>query len=356
MGVRGTGYRREIRDGQARWIIDFRFRDKDGREQRYRRDAAVQNAAGARAEADRLRRLAAETGSLKLRAATPTFGEFIEQKFCPVYMPAHCRPATRERYEALLRQGVLDEVGATHLDAYDAQRDRAFAARLTGRHVQARPHLSLVRTVLKAAFEFGVIDKMPDLPPLPRKSGKLPDAPSDEEIVTLLANAQGWLRVAIALSVYAGLRMGEVRALEVRDVDFKRGIILVRRALSADEVMPPKSGNERPVPLASELRGVLEETTRLKLPTARLVVNERGATPRRQRVLGAFKRLEQRLAMREWSFHSLRHYFCSTLIRRGASVEAVRLLAGHSKLDVTQRYVHATAADLHAAIARLAGN
>jgi integrase/recombinase XerC len=94
---------------------------------------------------------------------------------------------------------------------------------------------------------------------------------------------------------------------------------------------------------------------RLKLPHARIVVNEHGQTPRRQRVLGAFKRLEAKLGVREWSFHSLRHYFCSTLIRRGASVEAVRLLAGHSKLDVTQRYVHATADDLRAAIARLPG-
>jgi site-specific recombinase XerD len=62
------------------------------------------------------------------------------------------------------------------------------------------------------------------------------------------------------------------------------------------------------------------------------------------------------LGVREWSFHSLRHYFCSALIRRGVGVEAVRLLAGHSKLDVTQRYVHATGDDLRAAIARLPGN
>jgi site-specific recombinase XerD len=40
-------------------------------------------------------------------------------------------------------------------------------------------------------------------------------------------------------------------------------------------------------------------------------------------------------------------------VRHGASVEAVRMLAGHSKLDVTQRYVHANAADLAAAIAKL---
>jgi integrase len=299
---------------------------------------------------------AATRGSLELREQSPLFAAFVETKFRPVYMPTHCRPATRERYEAIFRQGVLDAFGSRRLDAIRAQEVRAYAAELAARRIQARNHLSLVRTVLRAAVEFGALDAMPDLPPLPRQSRKLPDAPSDEDVATLLERSSGWLRLAIALSVYAGLRMGEVRGLEVRDVDFKRDRILVRHALSADEVMPPKSGHERVVPLAPELRALLEEAVRLKMPHARVVVSERGETPRRQRVLGAFKRFEQKLGVREWSFHSLRHYFCSALIRRGASVEAVRLLAGHSKLDVTQRYVHATADDLRAAIARLPGN
>lgn len=49
-------------------------------------------------------------------------------------------------------------------------------------------------------------------PPLPPRQGrKLPDAPSDEDVTKLLANAKGRLHVSIALSVHAGLRMGEGR-------------------------------------------------------------------------------------------------------------------------------------------------
>jgi site-specific recombinase XerD len=51
----------------------------------------------------------------------------------------------------------------------------------------------------------------------------------------------------------------------------------------------------------------------------------------------------------------LRHYFVTELVRRGAGLEAVRLLAGHSKLEMTQRYAHATGDDLKVAIGRLAG-
>ena len=76
-------------------------------------------------------------------------------------------------------------------------------------------------------------------------------------------------------------------------------------------------------------------------------------TPGRSNVLTTLKNFEKKLGLREWSFHVLRHFFISALVRHGASIEVVRLLAGHSKLDVTQRYVHAEAGELRSAMALL---
>ncbi len=106
------------------------------------------------------------------------------------------------------------------------------------------------------------------------------------------------------------------------------------------------------MPLIPELRDVLVEATRRKLPHARVVLTDNGKTPGRAHVLTALKRLEQKLGLREWSFHALRHFFISALVKNGTSIEVVRLLAGHSKYDVTQRYVHAVAAELHAEMSR----
>ena len=75
--------------------------------------------------------------------------------------------------------------------------------------------------------------------------------------------------------------------------------------------------------------------------------------PRRQEVLRLLKAAQKRLGLPTRSFHSLRHDFCSALVRGGASLEAVRTLAGHSDLLTTQRYVHATSDDLVAAVAKL---
>jgi len=355
MSVRSGLVRKEVRAGKPHWVIDFRFRDRDGREQRYRRDATLQTSAGAHAEAERLYMRAMETGTVAAPELAPTFQTFVEGTFTRLYMPRY-RPSTRVRYTALLGQGILARFGKMRLDAIAAPQVRAYVAELQERRVQPRGPVNFVRTVLRAAVDSGALATMPMLPRVARQGRKLPDAPSDAELSAMLASARGWLRAAIALAAFAGLRMGEVRALEVRDVDLAGGRILVRRALSEDEVMPPKSGHERVVPLAPELAEVLGPFLRDKLPTARVVLNAHGGTPGRTHVLEALKALQRREKLLERSFHALRHYFCSTLVRRGASLEAVRLLAGHSNLHTTQRYVHAAGGELKAAIAKFSGN
>jgi len=172
----------------------------------------------------------------------------------------------------------------------------------------------------------------------------------------MLANAAGWLGVAVALAALAGLRQGEVRALEVRDVNLKQGILEVRWALSENQRVAPKSGDERAFPIGGPLAEVLTQAVRGKLPAARVVLNQNGRTPSRQAVLSALKEVQRRHSLPPRSFHSLRHYFLTALVRGGANLEAVRELAGHSKLLTTQRYLHASGADLRDAMSKLPCN
>lgn len=251
---------------------------------------------------------------------------------------------------------MLAELGDKRIDAIGAPAVRRFMAVLGKRAIQSRGPVNLLRTVFAAAVETGVLDAMPDLPKPPPPGRKLPSAPSTEEVEAMLTKSDGWLRVAIALAAFAGLRQGEVRALEVRDVDLEAGIITVRRALSENEPVAPKSGHERVIPIGTQLAHVLAGALRGKLPGARVVLNQSGRTPSRQAVWTELHALLRRHGLRERSYHALRHYFLSALVRVGANLEAVRELAGHSKLQTTQRYVHATGADHRDAIARFPGN
>jgi integrase len=353
MGARRRSLVRKVRRGaKLHWVIDFFYVDKLGHRQRYRRDATVQTAAAADAEAQQLWIQAVTTKSLAARSKAQTFESFVNGDFELLYMPTY-RPATRQRYRDLFRQRLLDALGSRSLSEIGQKEVRAFASGLHNEGLQVRPHVNLIRTVLRAAADQQLIESMPDIPRMKREGRKLPECPSDEDVELILKKAKAWLRYAAALTIFAGLRQGEVRAIEVRDIDLKQDLIRVRRAFSDDEVLTPKSGNERIVPIIGDLRPILVEAVRGKLPKARIIVTATGRTPTRQYVLTALKNLEEQIGMRPWSFHSLRHYFITALSRRGVFIEAVRLLAGHSSLAVTQRYMHATANDLKEAMSKL---
>ena len=127
--------------------------------------------------------------------------------------------------------------------AKSAQRTSGRSRRCFTR-TECRPEgpITLVRTVLRAAHESGCLDEMPAVPSGPSSvSRKLPSAPSSEDVEVML-RGPGWLGVAIALAALAGMRMGEVRALEVRDIEFDQRHIVIRRAMSEDRSLTPKVG------------------------------------------------------------------------------------------------------------------
>jgi integrase len=357
MGERSKGYRKEIRDGNVHWIIDFRYRDKQGGSKRFRRDARVQTSAGARAEADRLKLHAVEHGTLEPTAIVPTFEAFVRGQFSELVMPGF-RPATQERYRRLLfQEGIVEQFARTPLDEIGAVEYRALAARVLERNVDPRPHLALLRTVLREAYELEVIRQMPRLPRLPPKQRKLPSAPPLDIVRATLSASTGWLRTAIALAYFASQRSGEVRAARVMDADFNSRTLNTCKAFSAESVITPKSGHERAVPMAAPLRAILEDATRGKKPTDRLVTDDGGQTPSRQHLYKAFIALQKRVGISpQWSFHKLRHAFGTHLVQLGANIEAVREMMGHADLAMTSRYLHVTSGDKRTAIGLLEGN
>jgi len=306
-----------------------------------------------------LRKLAADSGSvgevvapkdnkgrgaatlLEAHAASITFNEFIDGTWSKLWKPGYAE-TTQERYDDLLKQGVRTHFGQSPLDKITGMQMRAYSAKLAGRGVQIKPHQSFVSSVLKAAVEAGALEKFPDnWPKLPKQRKSSPDSPCDVEVEDIVRLARGWLKVAVALVAYAGMRSGEVRAFEVRDVDLAKNTITIRRAMSCKKQKDTKDHEDRTMPIAPPLRPILEEAIKDKLPKARVVINKDGTTPKRQDLWNDLAALLKRNGLRHRSFHSLRHYFCSALIDRGIPVPVVQRAAGHSDLKTTQRYVHA---------------
>jgi integrase len=152
----------------------------------------------------------------------------------------------------------------------------------------------------------------------------------------------------VLLGGEAGLRCGEMMALEWSDVDLSKRQLRVERSQWKDHVTVPKGGRLRYVPLTVRLAAALRERRHLK--GNRVLCSADGSALTQRLVQGLVARAARRAGLRNGGVHVLRHTFCSHLAMRGAGARAIQELAGHRDLSTTQRYMHVSPAAVENAI------
>ncbi len=154
--------------------------------------------------------------------------------------------------------------------------------------------------------------------------------------------------LVVILGGDAGLRCGEIMALEWTDIRFSRRQLRVLRSEWRGHVTVPKGGRPRIIPMTKRLAEALLAHRHLRSPRVLSSDSGEGVT---QKMVQGFVLRAARLATLECKgVHALRHTFCSHLAMRGAPARAIQELAGHKDLSTTQRYMHLSPAAIEAAI------
>jgi integrase len=213
--------------------------------------------------------------------------------------------------------------------------------------------LTVFNVLLKTAVAWGVIARMPCVIALVRTAVPATKFLDFEVYDRLLQAAEKDGQVALLIVLLggeAGLRCGEIMALEWSDVDLAKRQLTVARSEWKGHVTMPKGGKLRHVPLTARLTQALRQTRHLR--GARVLLDAKGRPLTQKVVQGTVARVARR-AMVDSGVHTLRHTFCSHLAMRGAPARAIQELAGHKDLATTQRYMHLSPAALEAAIGLL---
>ncbi len=161
-----------------------------------------------------------------------------------------------------------------------------------------------------------------------------------------------WARRDVALvqvMLQAGLRVGEVAALRVSDVELRErsGQVTVRVG---------KGGKQRTVPLNGEVRAVLAAwlAVRPAVGTAALFVGQRGERLGTRAIQRLLAQLGREAGLEELTPHVLRHSFAKNLVDAGVGLEKVADLLGHSRLETTRIYTRPGQRDLEQAVEAVA--
>jgi integrase/recombinase XerD len=219
---------------------------------------------------------------------------------------------------------------------------RAYQVHLAGKGVA---WASLSQIVCALRFFYGVTpgqDRVPERIPYARKPCALPEILSREEAARFLEAVPSLkCRVALATAYAAGMRVSEVVAVEVRNIDSGRMVIRVEHG---------KGAKDRYVMLSAQLPGILRAYWVLARPKRFLFPGREETAPVHARVLHAACRPARAAAGigKRVSVHTLRHSFATHLLEQGADIRIIQVLLGHNNLSTTARYTRVTASTIAA--------
>jgi site-specific recombinase XerD len=168
--------------------------------------------------------------------------------------------------------------------------------------------------------------------PHARKPQRLPVVLSPTEVSQFLEAAPNLkYRTAFTIGYAAGLRVSEVVALKIRDIDSQRMVIRVAQG---------KGRKDRYVMLSPKLLTLLREYWKAARPTDWLFPGKIPGQPLNvknfQRACVAARHASG--LTKPVTVHTLRHSFATHLLESGTNVRAIQLLLGHRSLATTARY------------------
>jgi integrase len=282
------------------------------------------------------------------------------QEFAPRFIDGHVRanrhkPSGIGAKESILSNHLVPLLGTTQLDAITNEAVQRLKRALHDRSSKTVNNvLSVLSMSLKKAIEWEVIERMPctiRLLPVQKPSVGFYDFDEYERLVEAARAIHGNAYLLVLLGGEAGLRCGEMIALEWGDVDLVKRLLCVQRSVWQGHVTAPKGGRLRYVPLTRRLADALREHRHLRSPG---VVSQDDGSPltwniARDYIQRALRRA-QVIGVGTSGIHRLRHTFCSHLAMRGAPARAIQEMAGHQDLTTTQRYMHLSPAAVESAI------
>lgn len=278
------------------------------------------------------------------------------------------KESTYSKYYDLVKNHIVPTLGQVAVNQLDHMQVERYAeallqrGRLDGRGGLAPKTVSDILSTLKSilfyAQKHGIATNCYQIQ-VSVKQERTPMrvlSPSEQKKLTrLLMSDLDCVKLGILLSLYTGLRIGEVCALQWKHIDLEEGLLKVRQTIQRIRntedtegartrviIGEPKSRQSiRDIPLPGFIIDILRARKR---DPASYVLTESASRYMEPRVLhNRFKRCIGQAGIEPANYHSLRHSFATRCIELGFDVKSLSEILGHADINITlSRYVHSS--------------
>jgi integrase len=261
------------------------------------------------------------------------------------------KPGVIREYERALRLRVYPGLGDRRLDSIDRADLLELQEQLQGQGCGAsviRNTMVPVQAVFRRAMRRQVIGSNPALDLELPVAGTRDRAATPEQARELLAVLDGIEAAILATAFYSGLRLGEIQALRVGDVNLDTATVTVERSWDVKEgpVAPKSRAGTRTVFILDALRPYLEPLVQGRAPGELvfgagpdIAFDRRAVSRKAERAYAAVEKTRE-APLTRFTAHEARHSFSTWMDHAGISEARADRLMGHAGTGVAARYRH----------------
>ena len=201
--------------------------------------------------------------------------------------------------------------------------------------------LNILASILDIALDYEHIQTNParniKLPP--HKKIRQMQPFTEEEVKTLLNNAEGTLKYYLAIAFYTGMRPGEIIALTISDINLNEMYININKRVKKGAIDTPKTPNSiRKVPIFDELLPYLHELIQKAKNDKSLILfytksGRRYFSP--DKLHNMWYKLLKKCNIKKRVLYNTRHTFATLSIKKDIPIYIVSQILGHKNIQET---------------------
>lgn len=300
-------------------------------------------------------------------AKTKLYGELLNDWLSAE--SKNLKPSSLIKYQNLIEKHIIPKLGHRKLSELNSdvfnlflEDQSSYGNIRTGGELSASTIQTIIY-ILKATIRYAVSNDMINHISFRWTKNKKPASPiqilerqEEETLDSFLSKHITRRNLGIMLSLYCGLRIGEVCALQWADIDLYNAILYVRHTAqrlptpdgnnkTAIYIGSPKSKSSiRSIPVPAFLMPIIAELGKNDLCDAYILTGstEEPMEPRTLQYI--FQRILEKNKIKKKKYHILRHTFATNCIALGFDVKSLSEILGHSNVGITlNKYVHPSA-------------